>query len=67
MEPGAHTHSVFSIRHHANVTSASGAEIRDVVTTLHATLDLNSIPASEYRLAVRRQSDDWHFSPASVK
>lgn len=50
------------------LTSASGtAEIRDFVTTLQATLDLSSIPAGEYRLAVRRQGEDWHFYPASVK
>jgi hypothetical protein len=43
------------------------AEIRNFVTTLQAAIDLRSTPAGDFRLAVRRHDEGWHFYPAAVK
>jgi hypothetical protein len=48
--------------------SASGrAEIVSFVTTLNTALDLRSLPTGAYRLEMRRQGEDWHVYPATVK
>jgi hypothetical protein len=50
------------------VASASGvAEIRNFVTTLETRLDLHSVLAGSYQLAVRRPGEDWRLFPATVK
>lgn len=66
-EPGPYALRLLDTSSRELTSAAGAAEIRDFVTTLQATLDLSSIPAGEYRLAVRRQGEDWHFYPASVK
>jgi hypothetical protein len=66
-EPGPYALRLLDASSRELAATAGSAEIRDFVTTLQATLDLTSTPAGEYRLAIRRQGEDWHFYPASVK
>jgi len=51
-----------------SIASATGeAEIRNYITTLQSTIDLRSLPPGTYQLALRRQGEDWHLFPATVK
>ena len=43
------------------------AEIRNYITTLQSTLDLNAVPSGKYQLALRRQGEDWHLFPATLR
>ncbi len=48
--------------------AASGeAAIANQATTLKTTLDLRTLPPGTYRLAVRRQGDEWQMFPATLK
>jgi hypothetical protein len=50
------------------LAQASGqVDIRDFITTLRIDVDFSAVPTGEYRLAVRREGDDWSFYPAIVK
>jgi hypothetical protein len=47
--------------------SAPGdAVLQDFVTRLTAVLDLRSLPAGAYQLALRRTGEDWHLFPAHI-
>jgi hypothetical protein len=48
--------------------SATGsAEIRDYITTLHASLELTIVEPGSYQLAIRRHGEDWRLFPIRVE
>lgn len=66
-EPGAYDVAIIDAEPRA-LTSATGqAEIQDFVTTLQVPLDLTSIEAGTYDLAVRREGETWRVFPVRVQ
>jgi hypothetical protein len=66
-EPGPYALRLLDSSSREVISATATAEIRDFVTTLLTTVDLRSIPAGEYQLGVRREGEDWHSYPVSVK
>ena len=66
-EPGPHDLRLLGTGDQLLAQASGQADIRDFVTTLRAEIDLAAVPAGDYRLAVRRQGDDWGFYPATVR
>jgi hypothetical protein len=66
-EPGPYDIQVLDADLKSLSTAHSVAEIQDFITTLKTTLDLRTVPPGAYRLAVRRQGDDWRMFPARIK
>lgn len=51
----------------SRATASGDAILRDFVTRLTADIDLRSLPAGAYQLAVRRTGEDWQLFPARVE
>jgi hypothetical protein len=51
----------------SKVTASGEAAIENHATTLKTTLDLRALPPGPYRLALRRQGDEWQMFPATLK
>lgn len=66
-EPGAHDVRLLDAATRVLASASGQADIRDFVTRLRVEIDLAAVPAGDYRLAVRRQGDDWAFYPATVR
>jgi hypothetical protein len=66
-EPGAYEVQVLDSELRSKVTASGEAAIENHVTTLKTTLDLRALPAGPYRLALRRQGDEWQMFPATLK
>ena len=48
--------------------SAQGsAAIRNYITTLQAVMDLSTVGAGDYQLALKRDSGDWQMFPLRVR
>jgi len=66
-EPGPHDVRLLGGGDQVLAQASGQADIRDFVTTLRVEVDLSAVAAGEYRLAVRRDGDDWSFYPASIR
>jgi hypothetical protein len=66
-EPGQYEIQVLDSELSSRTTVRATGDIRDFITTIHATLDLRSVPAGNYQLALRRDGDDWRMFPARVE
>ena len=66
-EPGAYEVQVLDAELRSQAAASGQADIKNYVTTLRATIDLQSLPPGMYQLALRRQGDEWRMFPASVK
>jgi hypothetical protein len=51
----------------SRVSATGTADIRDYVTTLETHLDLRTLSAGSYRLALRRRGENWRFVSAQVE
>jgi hypothetical protein len=49
------------------MTSAPVAKLADGVTSISTELDLTSIPAGRYTLALKREPEDWRYFPIQVR
>jgi hypothetical protein len=65
-ESGEYELQVLDSNLQSRVSAKGQAEIRDYVTTLETSLDLRSLSAGSYRLALRRGGESWRF-PAQVE
>ena len=66
-QPGEDQIQILDADLQARASARGTAAIRDFVTTLEASLDLNSLPMGSYGLALRRQGGDWRFFPAQLR
>lgn len=66
-EPGPHEVRLLGAGDRVLAQASGQADIRNFVTTLRVEIDLGTIPVGDYRLAVRREGDDWSFYPAAVR
>jgi hypothetical protein len=66
-EPGPYALRLLDNASREVISTTGTSEIRDFVTTLQTTMDLRLLPAGDYQLGVRRQGEDWHSYPVSVK
>jgi hypothetical protein len=66
-EPGTYDIRVFDSKLQSRASATGTAEIRDYVTTIKTTLDLRALSAGSYRLALRRDGENWRFFPAQVE
>ena len=66
-EPGAYEVQVLDSELRSRATASGQADIKNYITTLQTTLDLQPLPPGMYQLALRRQGDEWYMFPASVK
>jgi hypothetical protein len=66
-EPGAHDVRLLGDADQVLAQASGQADIRDFITTLRVEIDLAAVQAGNYRLAVRREGDDWSFYPAAVR
>ena len=66
-EPGTYEVQVLDSELRSQATASGQADIKNYITTLQTTLDLQSLPPGMYRLALRRQGDEWRMFPAHVK
>jgi hypothetical protein len=65
-EPGSY--DVRLVDASRSLAAASGpAEIRDFITTLTTTLDLQPVPPGNYRLDLRRRGEEWRSFPVVVQ
>lgn len=66
-EPGRYDVELLDSALRSQASATGHAEIKDFVTTLQATMDLQSVHPGAYQLAVRHQGDDWRLFPAFLK
>lgn len=66
-EPGTYEVQVLDSELRSQATGSGQADIKNYITTLQTTLDLQSLPPGMYQLGVRRQGDEWRMFPARVK
>lgn len=66
-EPGAYELQILDSDSQSRTTATGTAAIRDYVTTLEATLDLDALSPGDYKLAVRRPQADWRMYPVVVE
>lgn len=66
-EPGSYEIQVLDSELKSRASATGQAEIRNYITTLQSSIDLQSLPPGAYQLALRRQGEDWHLFPATVK
>jgi len=66
-EPGAYEVQVLDSELLSKATASGEAGIENHATTLKATLDLRALPPGTYRLALRRQGEEWQMFPATLK
>jgi hypothetical protein len=66
-EPGAYEIQILDSNLQSRTTATGTAAIRDYVTTLEATLELDALSPGEYKLALRRPEADWRMYPVVLK
>lgn len=65
-EPGSYEVRLLDDAPSVRAQSVGEAEIKDSMTTLHTTLDADSLPAGAYHLEVRHLGGEWRRVPARV-
>jgi hypothetical protein len=66
-EPGRYELQILDGSLQSRFSGEVEATIRDFVTTIQGTFDLRALSPGSYRLAVRRQGDEWQFYPARIQ
>jgi hypothetical protein len=66
-EPGGYEVQILDSELRSRAGASGSAEIRNYITTLRTTLDINELPAGSYQLAVRRQGEEWQMFPARLQ
>lgn len=66
-EPGAYDIEIRDAGSRVLVATSGKAEMRNFVTTLESTIDLQNVAPGDHRLAVRRAGEDWRAYPLTVK
>ena len=66
-DPGDYEIQVLDRDLTSTASGAGTASITDYVTTLHTTLNLSSVQAGDYQLAVRRAGQQWQLFPVRLK
>lgn len=66
-EPGAYEVEIRDSESRVLASASGQAAIRNFVTTLEATVDLQNVTPGDRRLAVRRTGEDWRVYPVTVK
>ena len=66
-EPGSYEIQVLDSELKSTASATGQAEIRNYITTLQGTIDLNSIAPGTYQLALRRRGEDWQLFPARIE
>jgi len=66
-EAGAYEIQILDSSLQSRAMATGTAAIRDYVTTLEATLELDALSSGEYKLALRRPQADWRLYPLVVK
>ena len=65
--PGMYDLQVLDSDLRSMASTSGAAEIKNDVTTLQTTLDLNSLSSGVYQLAIRRIGQEWQLFPARVR
>ena len=66
-EPGSYEIQVLDSELKSRASATGRAEIRNYITTLQGTIDLNSLAPGTYQLALRRRGEDWQLFPARIE
>ena len=66
-EPGGYEVQILDSDLRSRASASGSAEIRNFITTLRTTLDVQQLPAGSYQLAVRRQGEEWQMFPARLQ
>lgn len=66
-EPGQYDVQILDADLRSRASASGHAELRDYITTLQTSLDLQSLPPGAYQLAVRRVGEEWQLFLASIK
>ena len=65
-EPGPYEIQVLDSQLASKASAGGLAELRNQITTLQTTLDLDPLAAGDYQLAIRRSGEGWQLFPARV-
>ena len=66
-EPGEYDVQLLDSSLRSRASARGQAVIKEFVTTLHTSIDLQSVSPGAYQLALRHSGDDWHLFPATVR
>jgi hypothetical protein len=66
-EPGSYEVQILDSDLKSRASASASAAIRNFITTLQTTIDLHSLPAGAYQLALRREGEDWRLYPAKIQ
>ncbi len=66
-EPGEYELQLLDTNRQPRVSSTAVARLQDYRTTLDAALDLRSLPAGSYELAMRLRGESWRTYPAEIR
>ena len=66
-EPGSYEIQILDGNLRVRTSTAAGAEIRNYITTIHASLDLRSLSPGKYKFALRRSGEEWRLYPAIIE
>jgi hypothetical protein len=66
-EPGGYEVQILDSDLRSRASASGSADIRNYITTLRTSLDINELPAGSYQLAVRRQGEEWQMFPARLQ
>lgn len=66
-EPGQYDVQLLDSSLRSRASATGQAAIKEFVTTLHASIDLQPVSPGAYQLALRHSGEDWRLFPATVR
>ena len=66
-EPGAYDVRILDQDLRVRASAQGSAAIRNYITTLQAVMDLSTVGAGDYQLALKRDSGEWQMFPLRVR
>lgn len=66
-EPGAYDVRILDQDLRVRASAQGSAAIRNYITTLQAVMDLSTVGAGDYQLALKRESGEWQMFPLRVR